>query len=48
MNLQEINNLAEDPGSVSWPIKAIVLLAVMGLLIFLGYKMVIVESIEEL
>lgn len=48
MNLQEINNLAEDPGSVSWPIKAIVLLAIMGLLLFLGYKLVITDNIEEL
>ncbi len=48
MNLQEINNLAEDPGSVSWPIKAIVLLAVMGFLLFLGYKLVITDNIQEL
>lgn len=48
MNLQEINNLAEDPGSVSWPIKAIVLLLLMGLLLFLGYKLVITDNIEEL
>ena len=48
MNLQEINNLAEDPGSVSWPIKAIVLSLLMGLLLFLGYKLVITDNIEEL
>lgn len=48
MNLQEINNLAEDPGSVSWPIKAVVLLALVGLILFLGYKLVIVDSITEL
>ncbi|MEZ5449700.1 MAG: type 4a pilus biogenesis protein PilO [Thiolinea sp.] len=48
MNLQEINNLAEDPGSVSWPIKLLTLLALMGLILFLGYKLVITDSIEEL
>ena len=48
MNLQEVNNLAEDPGNVSWPVKMIALLALMGLVLFLGYKLVIVDSIEEL
>ncbi|MGB0846757.1 MAG: type 4a pilus biogenesis protein PilO [Thiolinea sp.] len=48
MNLQEINNLAEDPGSVSWPIKLITLLAIMALIMFLGYKLVITDSIDEL
>ncbi len=48
MNLQEINNLAEDPGGVSWPIKAVVLLAVMLLILFLGYKLVITSQFEEL
>lgn len=48
MNLQEINNLAEDPGSVSWPVKALALLVVMSLILFLGYKLVITDSIEAL
>ncbi|TXH67438.1 MAG: hypothetical protein E6Q83_17915 [Thiothrix sp.] len=48
MNLQEVNNLAEDPGSVPWPLKAIVVVALMGVIIFLGYKLVITGSIEEL
>ncbi|MEZ5538329.1 MAG: type 4a pilus biogenesis protein PilO [Thiolinea sp.] len=48
MNLQEINNLAEDPGSVGWPVKVLALLAVMSLILFLGYKMVITDSIESL
>ncbi len=48
MNLQEINNLAEDPGSVSWPVKVLALLVVMSLILFLGYKLVITDSIEAL
>ncbi|PID49725.1 MAG: hypothetical protein CR991_05135 [Proteobacteria bacterium] len=48
MNLQEINNLAEDPGSVPWPIKVIAIIALMGLIVFLGYKLVIVDSIDTL
>lgn len=48
MNLQEVNNLAEDPGSVPWPLKAVVITALMGLILFLGYKLVITSSIEEL
>ena len=48
MNLQDINNLAEDPGSAGWPIKVLALLAIMALILFLGYKLVITESIESL
>lgn len=48
MNLQEINNLAEDPGSVSWPVKILALLLVIGFILFLGYKLVITDSVDEL
>ncbi len=48
MNLQEVNNLADDPGSVPWPLKAIVVAALMAVILFLGYKLVITGSIEEL
>jgi len=48
MNLQEINNLAEDPGNVPWPIKLLAIVALMGLILFLGYKMVITDSISRL
>lgn len=48
MNLQEVNNLAEDPGNVPWPLKVIVIVALMGLILFLGYKLAITKSIEEL
>lgn len=48
MNLQELNSLAEDPGNVSWPVKSLALAFVMGVILFLGYKLVIVNSISEL
>lgn len=48
MNLNEINSLAEDPSSVSWSVKGLVLAVLMGVVLFLGYKLVIVSQIEEL
>lgn len=48
MNLQEVNALAEDPGNVPWPVKAVVMALLMGVIIFLGYKLVIVDSISQL
>ena len=35
MNLHEINNLAEDPSSVSMPIKVLVFLGVVGFILFM-------------
>lgn len=48
MNLQEINNLVDDPGNVSWPIKAIALTLVIGLILFLGYQLIIAKEIDSL
>jgi type IV pilus assembly protein PilO len=48
MNLNEINGLAEDPGSVSWSIKLLALGALTALILFLGYKLVIVAQLDEL
>ncbi len=48
MNLNEINSLAEDPSSVSWSVKGLALAVLMGVVLFLGYKLVIVSQIEEL
>lgn len=48
MNLQEVNNLADDPGSVPWPLKTVVIVVLMGVILFLGYKLIITNSIEEL
>ena len=48
MNLNEINSLAEDPSSVSWSVKGLALAVLMGVVLFFGYKLVIVSQIEEL
>lgn len=48
MNLQEFNNLADDPGSVSWAIKGGTLALVLGVILFLGYKLVIVDELDTL
>lgn len=48
MNLQEVNSLAEDPGSVPWPVKVVVIVVLIAVILFLGYKLVITKSIEEL
>jgi len=48
MNLQEFNNLADDPGNVSWGVKGIALALVFGIILFLGYKLVIVDEIDGL
>lgn len=48
MNLQAINNLAEDPGNAPWPVKLVAMLAVMAFILFLGYKFVITDSINTL
>ncbi|MEN9501128.1 MAG: hypothetical protein RI964_413 [Pseudomonadota bacterium] len=48
MNLNELNNLADDPGSVSWPIKAFAIACVMGFILFIGYKLVIADEITSL
>lgn len=48
MNLNEINSLAEDPASVSWSVKGLALAVLMGIVLFFGYKLVIVNQIEAL
>ena len=48
MNLSEINNLVDDPGSVSLPVKALAIACLMGFILFLGYKLVIVDEITSL
>lgn len=47
MNMNEINNLVDDPGNVAWSVKGIALAFIMGLIMFLGYKLVIVDEISE-
>lgn len=48
MNMNDINNLADDPGNVAWSVKALALAVVMGLIMFLGYKLVIVDEISQI
>ncbi|UOG93940.1 MAG: type 4a pilus biogenesis protein PilO [Candidatus Thiothrix sulfatifontis] len=48
MKLHELNNLADDPGSVSWSIKALALGVIMIVILVLGYQLVIVDELEAL
>ncbi|WGZ93572.1 MAG: type 4a pilus biogenesis protein PilO [Candidatus Thiothrix putei] len=48
MNLHELNNLADDPGSVSWSIKSVALAFIMLIILLLGYQLIIVDEIEAL
>lgn len=45
IDLQEINSLIEDPANVSLPIKLGAILALFGVVLFAGYKFIIVEEI---
>jgi len=48
MSLQDdLNNLAEDPSIVPLPVKIGVIMAIMGLILFLGYKLFIVDDIAQ-
>lgn len=48
MNVQELNYLFEDPASVSWPVKALALAAILGFVLFMGYQFFIMESFDTL
>lgn len=48
MNLQELNNLADDPGSVPWSVKSLALAFIMGIILMLGYQLIIVDELDEL
>ncbi len=48
IDLQEFNALMEDPGNVSLPIKIIAILIVLVAVLFLGYKLIIIEQIDQL
>ncbi len=47
MNLHELNNLADDPGSVSWSIKSLALAVIMAIILLLGYKLIIVDELSR-
>ncbi len=48
MKLHELNNLADDPGSVSWSIKSMTLAVIMVIILLLGYQLVIVDQLDAL
>ena len=48
IDLQELNSLIDDPANVSTPVKMLAILAICSLVIFMGYKLIIVDKISEL
>ena len=48
IDLQELNSLIDDPANVSLPVKALAILAICGLVLFMGYKLIIVDKMSEL
>ena len=48
MNINDLNNLADDPGNVPWSVKSFAIACVMGFILFLGYKLVITDEISSL
>ncbi len=48
MNIQDFNNLTEDPGNVPWPVKITALVFIAAVIIFIGYKLIIVDELGEL
>ena len=48
MDIQELNNLVDDPANVPWPIRAGAIAAIFVLILFLGYKLIILDQFDEL
>lgn len=48
MDINDINSLVEDPANVPLPIRAVAIVALFALVLFLGYKFVIVDQIDNL
>lgn len=48
IDMQEVNNLLNDPASVSLPVKIGAIVVVFGLALAAGYKLVIIDQIETL
>lgn len=48
MNIQDFNNLTEDPGNVPWPVKITALVFIAAVIIFIGYKLIIIDELNEL
>lgn len=48
IDFQEFNSLIEDPGNVSLPVKILAILIILAAVLFLGYKLIVVDQISEL
>ena len=48
IDLQELNSLIDDPANVSMPVKVLAILAICCLVVFMGYKLIIVDKISEM
>jgi type IV pilus assembly protein PilO len=48
IDIQEFNTLMEDPGSVSFPVKMIAIIIVFIGVLFLGYKLIVLDQMEQL
>lgn len=48
IDLQEFNSLVDDPANVSLPVKILAILILCGLVLFMGYKMVVIDKVSEL
>ncbi|WP_022952913.1 type 4a pilus biogenesis protein PilO [Leucothrix mucor] len=48
IDLQELNSLIDDPANVSLPVKIIAIFAVCSLVVFMGYKLIIIDKMSEL
>ena len=48
MDIQELNNLVDDPASVPLPIRAGAIVAIFILVLFLGYKLLIIDQFSAL
>jgi len=48
IDLQEFNSLVDDPANVSLPVKILAILILCALVLFMGYKMVVIDKMSEL
>ena len=48
MDMQDLNSLVDDPGSVPLPIRMGAIIAIFALVLFLGFKLMIVDQFDEL
>lgn len=48
MDMQDLNSLLEDPASVPLPVRAGAIVVIFAFVVFMGYKLVIVDQRSEL